>query len=183
MAWEETGLMLLLWAGAAAIAYRYGSDEPEAMIWSAMLMVLSLPHFATFLFSMINVIPASLAQMRLLPARRAKPAASSVPRLGDQLAGRTHDDSRRRVLFEGAPPPFRAGRSERRLFFPSPPELAIDDRDQRQDREADSATTTSAVMAPSSEKSCILSNRLPSPAPTEVKTKLPGMMPIKVAST
>jgi exo-beta-1,3-glucanase (GH17 family)/cellulose synthase/poly-beta-1,6-N-acetylglucosamine synthase-like glycosyltransferase len=79
MAWEETGLMALLWTGAAAVAYRYGSDEPEAMLWSAMLLVLSLPHFATLLFSMINVVPASVRNLRLLAARRAKPAASALP--------------------------------------------------------------------------------------------------------
>jgi hypothetical protein len=79
MAWEETGLMALLWTGAAAVAYRYGSDEPEAMLWSAMLLVLSLPHFATLLFSMINVVPASVRNLRLLAARRAKPAVGSLP--------------------------------------------------------------------------------------------------------
>ncbi|HVO15885.1 MAG TPA: glycosyltransferase [Alphaproteobacteria bacterium] len=78
MAWEETVLMLLLWTGAGAIAARYGSDEPEAMIWSAMLIVLSLPQVAALLFAMINVVPASLASLRLLPARRAKPAAAPL---------------------------------------------------------------------------------------------------------
>ncbi|MDJ0949051.1 MAG: glycosyltransferase [Alphaproteobacteria bacterium] len=65
MVWQETILCLLLCGGAVAVALTVGRVEPEALLWSAMLGVLSLPHGAALTLSMINAAPAFGVRPRL----------------------------------------------------------------------------------------------------------------------
>jgi exo-beta-1,3-glucanase (GH17 family)/cellulose synthase/poly-beta-1,6-N-acetylglucosamine synthase-like glycosyltransferase len=58
MALEEVGLLLGLWGGALSVMYLFTTANHEAVIWSVMLMVQSLPYIAALTLSMINVWPA-----------------------------------------------------------------------------------------------------------------------------
>jgi exo-beta-1,3-glucanase (GH17 family)/cellulose synthase/poly-beta-1,6-N-acetylglucosamine synthase-like glycosyltransferase len=54
---EEVGLMLALWATALAVGWREGADNRDAYIWSAMLVVQSLPYIAALALATINGLP------------------------------------------------------------------------------------------------------------------------------
>ncbi len=63
---EETTLMLLLWAAAAAVGVVYGPHDKEAYVWVAVMLVQSLPYMAALALSMISAVPG----LRWLPFGR-----------------------------------------------------------------------------------------------------------------
>lgn len=65
MAAEETVLFALLWAAAIAIWVVNGPDDPEARLWSVLMVVQSLPYGAALYLSMVNAL-STLKQQRLL---------------------------------------------------------------------------------------------------------------------
>lgn len=74
MAGEELQLCGLLWLAALAVVWRYGLDNPEAALWSAVLVVQSLPYAAAVVTALINARPRfSLGRLPLLlPAMSRK---------------------------------------------------------------------------------------------------------------
>lgn len=62
MAWEETRILALLWASAAAVVANYGTDHVEPLLWGLILAVQSVPYAAALLVSMSNSLP-KLSQM------------------------------------------------------------------------------------------------------------------------
>lgn len=67
MASEEAHLAAALWIAAACIGLRYGQSNTEAMLWSLVMAVQSLPYLASVITALINVIPA----VRYMPAATA----------------------------------------------------------------------------------------------------------------
>lgn len=80
-AWEEWAMLLLLVAGAAAVASRYGGDDPAAPAWVALLCVNAVPYVAAAAMSLLNVVPSMLVQFRRRRALRPRRgwAAASGP--------------------------------------------------------------------------------------------------------
>ncbi len=66
MARDEIVLMLGLWISAGAILTIFRPSNQEALLWSIMLMVQSLPYIAAVITSMINAIP----RLRIRPLPR-----------------------------------------------------------------------------------------------------------------
>ncbi len=60
MAWEEMAIFLAFCISSAAIIARHGTDNPEILLWVAVMLIQSLPYGAALVMSMINVIPAIL---------------------------------------------------------------------------------------------------------------------------
>lgn len=56
MAWEEAILFGLLWAAAIAVWVLFGGIDPEARLWSMLMMVQSLPFGAAVYISMVNAL-------------------------------------------------------------------------------------------------------------------------------
>jgi len=56
-AYEETALFLILWFVAAGVIAGPGKDMPGAILWSAILLVQSLPYLASLLLALVNAIP------------------------------------------------------------------------------------------------------------------------------
>ena len=56
MAWEETALAMALWIAAIAVWLGQGHYYPEARIWSALMVVQSLPYLAALFVSMVNAL-------------------------------------------------------------------------------------------------------------------------------
>ena len=48
---------VLLWASAAASVWFFGADNPEGLLWAALLIVQSLPYGAALLTSMAGSMP------------------------------------------------------------------------------------------------------------------------------
>jgi hypothetical protein len=72
---EESTILALLGLGALAIFFRYGSDDIEALLWSALLGVQSLPYVSSFATSMVNALPArQVAQVAPQPLGPLVPA-------------------------------------------------------------------------------------------------------------
>ncbi len=57
MARDEIVLMAGLLCSSAAILWVFGPDNREALLWSVMLAVQSLPYIAALIASMVNAIP------------------------------------------------------------------------------------------------------------------------------
>ncbi|MEW6530534.1 MAG: glycosyltransferase [Thermodesulfobacteriota bacterium] len=51
---DEVVLMLVLWAAAAAVIFVHGRYFPAALVWSALLVVQSLPYLAALVAALIN---------------------------------------------------------------------------------------------------------------------------------
>ncbi|MEW6218424.1 MAG: glycosyltransferase [Thermodesulfobacteriota bacterium] len=80
MAWEELELFGILWLSALCILFRYGLDFPEAVLWSAVLIVQSAPYGSALATSLANAMP-QLSWRRLLAVdwrRRVVPAAAKL---------------------------------------------------------------------------------------------------------
>jgi exo-beta-1,3-glucanase (GH17 family)/cellulose synthase/poly-beta-1,6-N-acetylglucosamine synthase-like glycosyltransferase len=56
MAWEEAILFAALWAAAIAVWVLFGGIDPEARLWSLLMMVQSLPYGAALYISMVNAL-------------------------------------------------------------------------------------------------------------------------------
>jgi len=63
---EEVLLMLAFWLGAFAVMQREDSDMLDVQVWAAVLLVQSVPYFASLLVSLISAMPQ-------LPARLIGP--------------------------------------------------------------------------------------------------------------
>jgi len=63
MAGEEIGLLVGLLAGASLVLYFYTAQNREALLWSSMLYIQTLPYWAAVITAMINAVPA----LRKLP--------------------------------------------------------------------------------------------------------------------
>lgn len=66
MAREEIGLMLALWLAAVAILLANSTGNRDALMWSTLLVVQSLPYLAALVTSMVNAFP----DLRLGRSRR-----------------------------------------------------------------------------------------------------------------
>ncbi len=67
---EEVMLMLALWVTAFAVGWKEGGDNRDAYIWSAMLVVQSLPYIAALAVATINGLP--------MPKQEEGPAAPAA---------------------------------------------------------------------------------------------------------
>jgi len=68
MAWEETQILFVLWLCVVAVIFRYGITDMEVIIWSAILLIQSIPYVAALTISMINVLPSvSVKQWVIFP--------------------------------------------------------------------------------------------------------------------
>ncbi len=77
MAWEETQILFLLWLCVAAVTFRYGMMDMEVIIWSAILLIQSIPYVAALTISMINVLPSvSARQWAIFPPGLRLPEVS-----------------------------------------------------------------------------------------------------------
>lgn len=63
MAQEEIGLLLLLLVSAFAILYKFEPSNQNAVLWSGMLLVQTLPYWAALVTSMINAFPPKEAPL------------------------------------------------------------------------------------------------------------------------
>jgi exo-beta-1,3-glucanase (GH17 family)/cellulose synthase/poly-beta-1,6-N-acetylglucosamine synthase-like glycosyltransferase len=82
-AWQETGLMLALWAAAAGVAVAYGADALDSGLWIAFLLVQSVPLASALGFAALSAAPER--QTILAPAP-AVPQPESLPASGMALA-------------------------------------------------------------------------------------------------
>ncbi|MFH1293097.1 MAG: glycosyltransferase, partial [Pseudomonadota bacterium] len=55
---EELSLALGLWVASLGVALTQGRETPGSLLWSAALVVQSLPYLAAFLVSVINGLPS-----------------------------------------------------------------------------------------------------------------------------
>jgi hypothetical protein len=56
MAWEEAILCALLWGAAIGVWVLFGGIDPEARLWSILMVVQSLPYVAALYVSMVNAL-------------------------------------------------------------------------------------------------------------------------------
>ena len=69
----ETVLMLLLWLAAFAVADVHEDyNSPDRAMWTIMLLIQSLPYFATLLVSMASAFPLPARWLGSLPPSEAK---------------------------------------------------------------------------------------------------------------
>ena len=54
--WQETTLLALCTLAAGAMLYERGTDDPAAMLWTAMLVIQSLPYIATFITAGLSAL-------------------------------------------------------------------------------------------------------------------------------
>jgi hypothetical protein len=80
MAAEETVLFVALWAAAIAIWVVNGPDDPEARLWSVLMVVQSLPYAAALYLSMVNAL-STLKQQRRLAAPASVDTGVGTPAL------------------------------------------------------------------------------------------------------
>lgn len=66
-AWEESQMLLLLWAAIIGVGYRFGLDHQEALVWMAMLGIQSIPYLAALLVSLISTLPPKSAPVPVQP--------------------------------------------------------------------------------------------------------------------
>ncbi len=60
---EETLLLVALWSAAGAIAWQYGSDSLDLLLWIIVLLVQSIPYLAALLMSVISAFPGLRAEL------------------------------------------------------------------------------------------------------------------------
>ncbi len=58
MAREEGFIMLALWLAAVAVLHNYGTDLREALYWTILLLVQSLPYVSAVVLSVIAALPS-----------------------------------------------------------------------------------------------------------------------------
>jgi len=85
MARDEAVLAGLLWFGAAGIWLSLGGIDPDARLWSALLLVQSLPYAAAVWVSLVNAME-QVRQTRLLLAPQDEAPAPGVERPAVQPA-------------------------------------------------------------------------------------------------
>lgn len=56
MAGEELGLLLTLLIATGAILYKFEPSNQNAVLWSGMLLVQTLPYWAALITSMVNAV-------------------------------------------------------------------------------------------------------------------------------
>ena len=67
MAWEEALMLVATILAAVGIVLKFGTDNPEMMLWVGALAIQALPYLAALYTSMVNVVPTVLPQIRWLP--------------------------------------------------------------------------------------------------------------------
>jgi hypothetical protein len=60
---EETLMMIALWAAAGAIAWQYGSNTLDTLLWIIVLLVQSLPYLAALVMSIVSAFPGLRAEL------------------------------------------------------------------------------------------------------------------------
>lgn len=60
MAREEIGLLSLLLISALSVLYKFEPSNQNAVLWSGMLLVQTLPYWAALVTSMINALPKKM---------------------------------------------------------------------------------------------------------------------------
>ena len=73
MAWQEAALAALLWGAAAGITWVHRAATAEAVLWTLVLLVQSVPYLASVGVSLVAAWPARRAA--------ARPATASAPAL------------------------------------------------------------------------------------------------------
>ncbi|HEY2071792.1 MAG TPA: glycosyltransferase family 2 protein [Rhizomicrobium sp.] len=56
LAWQESTLLGLLWLAAFSMLFNRGLDDPAAILWMIMLLIQSLPYFATVATAAISAM-------------------------------------------------------------------------------------------------------------------------------
>ena len=79
MAWEELQLLLLLWLAGGAVLWRFGADNPEALLWLGLMGVQSLPYLAAVYTSLANTVPGLHPLRWRLKRYLADPLPASDP--------------------------------------------------------------------------------------------------------
>jgi len=72
MARDETILMLLQWAAAAAVLFVHSPYDPDARMWALVLFVQALPYAAALVTSIVSALPPK-------SARKARKAEALAP--------------------------------------------------------------------------------------------------------
>jgi cellulose synthase/poly-beta-1,6-N-acetylglucosamine synthase-like glycosyltransferase len=99
---EEVLLMLAFWLGAFAVMQREDSDMLDVQVWAAVLLVQSVPYFASLLVSLISAMPQLPARL-IGPMQQMRDDASANGDKPDGRAPRTepynrqHASQRRRI--------------------------------------------------------------------------------------
>ena len=88
MAREEAALLVLLWASAVGVTIIHRAGTWEAVLWTAVLLVQSVPYLAALAVSLIAAIPARRpvpASALPAPVLQTSKAGSVMARSGDGL--------------------------------------------------------------------------------------------------
>jgi cellulose synthase/poly-beta-1,6-N-acetylglucosamine synthase-like glycosyltransferase len=78
MAWQEAALLALLWAAAAGVTIVHQAATWEAVLWTVVVLVQSMPYLAAVSVSLIAALPTRRRLRRPAPAIRRLPAAGPV---------------------------------------------------------------------------------------------------------
>jgi cellulose synthase/poly-beta-1,6-N-acetylglucosamine synthase-like glycosyltransferase len=78
MVWQETTLLALCTLAVGAMLYERGTDDPAAMLWTAMLVIQSLPYIATLLTAGLSAL-SNRGALEEGAAAVASPAAAVGP--------------------------------------------------------------------------------------------------------
>jgi hypothetical protein len=63
---EETLFMILLWLLAVCVVWTKTTASPDLTVWIIVLLMQSLPYFATFVVSLISAFPGSHAKQEAI---------------------------------------------------------------------------------------------------------------------
>lgn len=79
MAREELLILIALWMACMGVAWRYDLHNPEAFLWAAVLVILSLPYVAALICSLMSVIPPQKSACVTSPASAPPPQSPEIP--------------------------------------------------------------------------------------------------------
>lgn len=79
MAREELLILIALWTACFGVAWRYDLNNPEALLWASVLIILSLPYIAALACSLMSVIPQQKLHSVTSPASAPPPQSPEIP--------------------------------------------------------------------------------------------------------
>ena len=79
MAREELLILIALWMACMGVAWRYDLHNPEAFLWAAVLVILSLPYVAALICSLMSVIPPQKSACVTSPVSAPPPQSPEIP--------------------------------------------------------------------------------------------------------
>jgi exo-beta-1,3-glucanase (GH17 family)/cellulose synthase/poly-beta-1,6-N-acetylglucosamine synthase-like glycosyltransferase len=79
MIWQENALLSLCALAVAAMLYERGTDDPAAMLWTAMLVIQSLPYAATVLTAGLSALSNRRSTQEDIVVTSAVPTVPADP--------------------------------------------------------------------------------------------------------